>query len=563
MRAWALADAAVDLPWLSPSASSLVALVQSPPATVWHELRRDPGAVLLLARQPGWDGPRPAFSAEYLRTPGLLRDALFHLQQPGILNWHHPALQSVYQTGVRQAWLAHRLAGLLNECDPDCAWMAGLLAPLGWMAAGAVLPDAVAGCLNHADFPARADVIQEQSWGLDQAAIARRLCRRWRLPTWLGTIIGHLGLPVAIARTLGVDAVLFQVVQLAVGLIQEAGQGLGLSLGAPPDWLISALGLSPDDVETALANVLQDGGQPTTFSDSQLLSQVPLLADLLRLAVEQRSGDSSTIHESLQQDLDRLQRALAEQCSGERERLEQLKLSALAEMAAGAGHEINNPLAVISGQAQYLLSHEADPVRCKSLQTIVGQAQRIHQILNDLMHFARPSPAQLQAIEAGELVQEVAELLHEWAEPLQVRLESQVPASLPGRLYADRKQAQRILSCLWRNAIEAAPAQGWAAVRVELPADGWLELIVEDNGPGPTPAALAHIFDPFYSGRSAGRGRGLGLPTAWRLAQQNGGDVRFAGHHQGVTRFVCRLPFISLPRANGDGTYIPELGLVH
>ena len=49
-----------------------------------------------------------------------------------------------------------------------------------------------------------------------------------------------------------------------------------------------------------------------------------------------------------------------------------------------------------------------------------------------------------------------------------------------------------------------------------------------------------HLFDPFYSGRKAGRGRGLGLPTAWRLARQHGGDVRFAGAEP--TRFVLTLP---------------------
>ena len=49
---------------------------------------------------------------------------------------------------------------------------------------------------------------------------------------------------------------------------------------------------------------------------------------------------------------------------------------------------------------------------------------------------------------------------------------------------------------------------------------------LEDNGPGPTPLDREHLFDPFYSGRKAGRGPGLGLPAAWQLARQHGGDVR-------------------------------------
>jgi signal transduction histidine kinase len=104
------------------------------------------------------------------------------------------------------------------------------------------------------------------------------------------------------------------------------------------------------------------------------------------------------------------------------------------------------------------------------------------------------------------------------------------------------------LSCLLRNAIEAAPAEGWAGLRVEEAGEDTLEVVVEDNGPGPTPAAVEHMFDPFYSGRSAGRGRGLGLPTAWRLLRQNHGDLRFAGAWDGVTRFVLHLPRVAPPQ---------------
>jgi signal transduction histidine kinase len=93
-----------------------------------------------------------------------------------------------------------------------------------------------------------------------------------------------------------------------------------------------------------------------------------------------------------------------------------------------------------------------------------------------------------------------------------------------------------------RNAVEAAPAQGWAGVRVEMPSPERLDLIVEDNGRGPLPGDREHLFDPFYSGRQAGRGRGLGLPTAWRLARQHGGDVRLAYCENGLTRFVLTLP---------------------
>src|SRR6202035_2902530 len=120
--------------------------------------------------------------------------------------------------------------------------------------------------------------------------------------------------------------------------------------------------------------------------------------------------------ERLQAELDKLQKALEEHCRGEKERLQAMKLRALAELAAGAGHEINNPLAVISGQAQYLIGQALEPDRCKALQTIVAQTPRIHQILTDLMQFARPKPPDRELLEAGEVVRDVADSLRAQAE---------------------------------------------------------------------------------------------------------------------------------------------------
>src|SRR5207302_836617 len=138
---------------------------------------------------------------------------------------------------------------------------------------------------------------------------------------------------------------------------------------------------------------------------------VPLLRELLLLASEKRRQSEATSWLGLEADVDRLHDALRAQQRTEGERLRGQKLSALAEFAGGAGHEINNPLAVISGQAQYLLSHEPDPSRQRSLRTIIGQAQRIHQILNELMHYARPPRPDRQVLAAADLMQDVQSAL--------------------------------------------------------------------------------------------------------------------------------------------------------
>ena len=232
----------------------------------------------------------------------------------------------------------------------------------------------------------------------------------------------------------------------------------------------------------------------------------------------------------------------------------------MAEFAAGAGHEINNPLAVILGQAQYLLGHEAewfapDPEgeARKALQKIVGQTRRIHGLLRDLMQFARPAPPSPAWHDLPSLVDEVAAGLADLAEQRQVSLAADVR---PDRLAAflDAGQTKAALTCLLRNAIEAAPAGGWARlVFHDAATTDTLQVAVEDSGPGPDAAIRASLFDPFFSGRSAGRGRGLGLSTAWRLARQQGGDVRLEPPQPGEpTRFV-----LTLPRVDPAGGLMP------
>jgi signal transduction histidine kinase len=121
-------------------------------------------------------------------------------------------------------------------------------------------------------------------------------------------------------------------------------------------------------------------------------------------------------------------------------------------------------------------------------------------------------------------------------------------------VYADAEQVRVALGCLVRNAVEAATgtAPGWVRLVLHGPlAGGVVEIWVEDSGPGPAAAQRPVLFDPFYSGRTAGRGRGLGLPIAWRLARQQGGEVRLEPAQPGEpTRFVLSLPIQGGESAN-------------
>jgi signal transduction histidine kinase len=534
-------------------------------------VRCDPGAVLLALRQAPAVRTLPglSFFPALLREPAVLEGAARLLEAAGhgagasgsgFVDWNQPSIRPIYLFCLAIARLAHHLAEHTGRCDPDNAWVAGLLAPLGWLAVCAVGPEQAAACLEDSNLANSSVDCQTRAWGLDAGGIARRLGRRWGLPRWLTVVSGHLDLPAEDAQMLGAEPDLFRVVQLAVDLVQRHGPTLHMRLGASSSANALALGLSQGEregLEPTVASCLETPA-PATWAAP---FDEPLLKDCLLLAAENRRLAEAVSPDAMESDVDQLHRALQEQHDGEKLRLQALKLQAMAELAAGAGHEINNPLAVISGQAQYLLNHEAEPAGQKALQTIIAQTQRIHVVLKEMMQFARPPRPQKQLLDAAGLIQEAVTDLNDLAAQRHVQVlvgqglgatdegreaRDSEPSPLTPRsshlLYADPRQLRTALACLVRNAIEAAPAEGWASVRLETPAPDRIEFVVEDNGPGLSPALREHLFDPFYSGRPAGRGRGLGLPTAWRLAREHGGDVRFEDLPQGPTRFVLSLP---------------------
>jgi signal transduction histidine kinase len=567
----ARAEAVLRLAWLSPCAASLAVLGRPPTATTWPVIRRDPGAVLLVVRrsEAPWLGrstsaPPPSFFNSAFQNVALLEDARRFLDRAdGFVDWNQPSVQSVHDACLTYAHLARRLAERTGHCDPEAAWACGLLAPLGWLAMSAVDPEAVAACLADPTLRADPAETQRRHWGIDQAAIARRLARRWNVPAWASAAAEHLHLPGALAETFRADPVLFPLTRLAVDEGRKQGMDLGLGSGSftAEDRAALLIPVGPD-IEWGRV-------EPPVGQVWQAPRDVPLLRDVLELAAENRRLRQQPLHEHLEQEIDALHRALDEQVQGESQRLQTGKLAALAEFAAGAGHEINNPLAVISGQAQYLLGHESDWFSAaaedaprKALDAIVTQTRRIHSILRDLMQFARPAPPSPGWLDLPVLLGETAAALAEVAAPRRVRIEVAIqPEHL--LVYADAGQVRAALACLLRNAIEAAPADGWARLVLRRPADHErIEICVEDSGAGPEATQRPHLFDPFYSGRTAGRGRGLGLPIAWRLVQLQGGDVRLdpPRRHE-PTRFVLTLPRLTQP--DGDTSDPALLHLSH
>lgn len=214
-------------------------------------------------------------------------------------------------------------------------------------------------------------------------------------------------------------------------------------------------------------------------------------------------------------------------CAIENDRmLRDAKLAALGEFAAGAGHEINNPLAAISGRAQLLLRGEHDPERRRHLTTIGAQALRIRDLIGDAMLFARPPQPEPESLDLAQVLDRVVD---RFAGRLAAKgLTVSRDDSAVREIWADAVQLPVVVSELLRNAIEASPQGGVIRleVRSERADDGdWVCFSVRDDGPGLTDESAEHLFDPFFSGRDAGRGLGFGLSKCWRIVTGHGGRI--------------------------------------
>ena len=510
----AVGHRAASLPWLCPAAGSLLALADDAPAP--DKIILDPALIVHALR---YSRPQlTAWTPAALSDPAILTSAATHLEHftVGRSDW-----QSIIDPRILAiSHSAAAVAARLHPDDPTVASIAAMLAPLGWFAISTVDPDA-------------ATLKREPFWGLPADAIARRLFRAWGLPNWLAAIVGNLSHPAEIAESLGADPKLFRAVQAAVAAAERDILDLQLAPNADRKLIERA---------TAILHEIEIPSRPQTKfgiawdADPRTVS---LLVPLLKAKAESRRTIDASTQSRVDEENDTLRDLLAEAHGQFAQAVQDAKLTAVAELAAGAGHEINNPLAVISGHCQRLLGHEEDEETRATLETVVRQTKRIHDILRGLMQFARPAKPNPQPVRAADLVGQALTDVRKLAAVKAVEVREEV--STGGHAIGDLHQLRTCLVNTLRNAIEAAGPDGWVRISAESTGDR-IRLIVEDSGHGPSPNQAAHLFDPFYSGKAAGRGRGLGLSVAWRLASVNGASLRHEPTPSSPARFVLSLP---------------------
>lgn len=226
------------------------------------------------------------------------------------------------------------------------------------------------------------------------------------------------------------------------------------------------------------------------------------------------------------------------------ERLLRAKMEAMAEFAAGAGHEINNPIASIAGRVELLMRSETNPERRQSLAAIGGQAYRVRDMIGDAMLFGRPPKPNPVSCSLNEAIEEVVEKLQATERGQQCRFSLELASGVV--VHADPTQLRIVISSLINNSLESIQSNGTIRIHSNVTEGDRGNRIgkfeITDNGVGLEAKDREFLFDPFYSGRQAGRGLGFGLPKSWRIIDQHNGQIEFDSRPGGPTTFTVLWP---------------------
>jgi PAS domain S-box-containing protein len=217
------------------------------------------------------------------------------------------------------------------------------------------------------------------------------------------------------------------------------------------------------------------------------------------------------------------------------------RLVSLGELTASMAHEFNNPLGIILGFTEDLMS-DMDPrdPNYRSLQIIDEEARRCEKIVKELLEFSRPRSVEFTRTDVGDVIKKTMEMISSRVFKQKVEATSDIAPDLPP-IHADAQQLQQVLANLCLNALDAMPHGGKLTVTARAESSDQLAIIVTDTGFGIDQDALSKIFKPFFTAKKR-KGLGLGLPISERIVKAHGGSLRVeSAPNQGAT-FRIRLP---------------------
>ncbi len=267
------------------------------------------------------------------------------------------------------------------------------------------------------------------------------------------------------------------------------------------------------------------------------LAAVLPMGCLVFLRYELINGERLRLLRASQESIDNLKRLQMQFVQSE-------KLASLGQLAAGAAHEINNPLTAILGYSDLLIDDPAVGERPRNLaEKIRDQARRTKTLVNNLLSFARQVPSEQRSlVDVNAVVTSSAQLRRLDLRGKNIRIELQTGAAIPA-VRGDPNQLLQVFFNIINNAVDAMEEVSGGTLTVRTLCErGNVVILFSDTGPGVSEPRL--VFDPFYTTKPVGKGTGLGLSICYGLVHDHGGQISCYNRPEGGATFRIELPAV-------------------
>ena len=218
------------------------------------------------------------------------------------------------------------------------------------------------------------------------------------------------------------------------------------------------------------------------------------------------------------------------------------RLAVVGKVAARVAHEVNNPLAIIKTAVRIIKNQTGHASQAAgNLQMIEEEISRIARIIQELLEFSRPTPAQ-ESVQVNSVIRGLERVLAQNLQEKQITLKVALDPALPlVRISSD--QLKQVILNMVRNAEDAMPRGGALTIRTAREGN-FVELSIADTGCGISEECRERIFDPFFTTKRQGRGMGLGLAVSYGIIRTANGHIEVASEVGKGSSFRVRLPHL-------------------
>ena len=287
---------------------------------------------------------------------------------------------------------------------------------------------------------------------------------------------------------------------------------------------------------------IREGLAPSSY-EFRFVDRYGRVKDIL-LTIAMIPGTRKSIASLL--DITEHKQAARRQRQLEKELNQASRLAAVGELASGVAHEINNPLTAVIGFSELLMSRDIPEDVKQDVRIINENAQRVAQIVKNLLTFARQSKPGREYVDINSLVSRVLELRTYELRSSSIEVISQLAPDLPQTI-ADPGQLQQVFLNIIINAEQAVKeTRNTRRLLVETKQVGnFIRVSFKDTGPGIPPENLDKIFDPFFTTKEVGEGTGLGLSISYGIIKEHKGRIYAKSKPGRGATFVVELPIIA------------------